>query len=181
MQQTQEIQVPSLRQEDPLEQEMATHCSILAWKTPWTEDPGRLQSKGSQRVRHNWAHTYTLNIKKWLFLVHWKSGTLGEGLHPLWSLRNQPPDSCWLSLPPRVKMLGSPPGTDSPRPALSTGPTSGRRQRLVRGLGEGGCGLSGPPTGADCYQEGSWRPEDSGPFLKNWERCQLEKLAEGLV
>ena len=39
-----EMQVPSLDQEDPLETEMATHCSILAWEVPWTEEPGRLQS-----------------------------------------------------------------------------------------------------------------------------------------
>ena len=39
--------------EDPLEEEMATHSSILAWKIPWTEEPGRLQSKGSQRVGHD--------------------------------------------------------------------------------------------------------------------------------
>ena len=39
--------------EDPLEKEMATHSSILAWKTPWTEEPGRLQSMGSQRVGHD--------------------------------------------------------------------------------------------------------------------------------
>ena len=39
--------------EDPLEKEMATHSSILAWKIPWTEEPGRLQSMGPQRVRHN--------------------------------------------------------------------------------------------------------------------------------
>ena len=45
--------VQSLGQEDPLEKEMATHSSILAWEIPWTENPGRLQSKGSQRVRHN--------------------------------------------------------------------------------------------------------------------------------
>ena len=43
----------SLGQEDPLEQEMATHSSILVWKIPWTEKPGRLQSIGSQRVGHN--------------------------------------------------------------------------------------------------------------------------------
>ena len=49
----QEIQVQSLGGEDPLEKEMATHSSILAWKSPWTEEPGRLQSMGSQRVRHN--------------------------------------------------------------------------------------------------------------------------------
>ena len=46
----QETQVQSLGWEDPLEKEMATHCSTLAWTVPWTEDPGRLQSTGSQRV-----------------------------------------------------------------------------------------------------------------------------------
>ena len=45
-------QVQSLGREDPLEKEMATHSSILAWKIPWTEEPGRLQSMGLQRVRH---------------------------------------------------------------------------------------------------------------------------------
>ena len=45
--------VQSLGQEDPLEKEMATHSSTLAWKIPWTEEPGRLQSMGSQRVGHN--------------------------------------------------------------------------------------------------------------------------------
>ena len=46
----QEIQVRSLGQEDPLEEGMATHSSILAWRIPWTEEPGRLQSMGSQGV-----------------------------------------------------------------------------------------------------------------------------------
>ena len=46
----QEIWVQSLGQEDPLEKEMATHSSILAWKLPWTEEPGRLQSMRSLRV-----------------------------------------------------------------------------------------------------------------------------------
>ena len=41
------------RSEDPLEKEMATHSSFLAWKIPWTEEPGGLQSVGSQRVRHD--------------------------------------------------------------------------------------------------------------------------------
>ena len=49
----QETQVQSLGQEDLLEKEMATHSSILAWKMPWMEEPGRLQSMGSQRVGHN--------------------------------------------------------------------------------------------------------------------------------
>ena len=49
----QEMQVRFLGQGDPLEKEMAIHSSILAWKIPWTEEPCGLQSKGSQRVRHN--------------------------------------------------------------------------------------------------------------------------------
>ena len=48
-----ETRVRSLGQEDPLEKEMATHSSIHAWKIPWTEEPGGLQSMGSQRVRHD--------------------------------------------------------------------------------------------------------------------------------
>ena len=48
--------VRSLGWEDLLEREMATHSNILAWKSPWTEEPGRLKSMGPQRVRHNWAH-----------------------------------------------------------------------------------------------------------------------------
>ena len=53
MQETQETWVPSLGQENPLEKGMATHSSILAQRIPWTEEPGRLQSTGSQRVRHD--------------------------------------------------------------------------------------------------------------------------------
>ena len=49
----QETRVQSLGQEDLLEKEMATHSSILAWKIPWTEEPGRLPSMGSQRVGHD--------------------------------------------------------------------------------------------------------------------------------
>ena len=49
----QETWVQSLGWEDPLEKEMATHSSMLAWKIPWTEEPGRLQSMGLQRVGHN--------------------------------------------------------------------------------------------------------------------------------
>ena len=48
-----ETRFQSLGREDPLEKEMATHFSILAWIIPWTEEPGRLQSMGSQRVGHN--------------------------------------------------------------------------------------------------------------------------------
>ena len=50
MQEPQEMPVRSLSREDPREEEMATHSSILAWKTPWTEEPGGLQSTGLQRA-----------------------------------------------------------------------------------------------------------------------------------
>ena len=48
----QETWVQPLGQEDPLENEMATHSSVLAWEIPWTEEPGGLQSEGSKRVEH---------------------------------------------------------------------------------------------------------------------------------
>ena len=55
MQETLEMWVQSLGGEDPLEEEMVTHSSILAWKIPRTEYPGGLQSRESQRVRHDWV------------------------------------------------------------------------------------------------------------------------------
>ena len=67
-----ETWVQSLGREDPLEKEMATHSSILAWKIPWTEDPGRLQSMGSQRVGHDWATfflSYVTDLQSHLVLV----------------------------------------------------------------------------------------------------------------
>ena len=51
MQETEETWIPSLGREDPLEEGVATHCSVLAWGIPWTEEPGGLQSMGLQRVR----------------------------------------------------------------------------------------------------------------------------------
>ena len=49
----QDTRLRSAGQEDPLEKGMATHSSVLAWRIPWTEEPGRLQSMGFQRVKHN--------------------------------------------------------------------------------------------------------------------------------
>ena len=63
------IQVQSLDQEDPLKYEMATHSSFLAWKIPWTEEAGGLQSVGLQRVRHNRAHTHTEYLIPYLFII----------------------------------------------------------------------------------------------------------------
>ena len=54
--------VRSLGQEDPLEKEMATHFSILAWRIPWGEEPGRLQSTGSQRVGQDWMTSLSLSL-----------------------------------------------------------------------------------------------------------------------
>ena len=64
-----EMQVQSLGQEDPLKEEMATHSSILAWRVPWTEEPGVLQSIGSQRVGHHWSKS--------------------AGMHYLWEEKNR--------------------------------------------------------------------------------------------
>ena len=65
-----ETWVRSLGQEDPLEKEMATHSSTLAWKIPWTERPGRLQSMGLQRVGHYWTTSLFSDLWKDILLVH---------------------------------------------------------------------------------------------------------------
>ena len=69
-----ETRVQSVGREDILEKEMATHSSILAWKIPWTEKPGRLQPMGLQRVRHDWAASLWLSRHKacteWLYIHH---------------------------------------------------------------------------------------------------------------
>ena len=73
MQEKWETQVWSLSWEDPLEKEMTTHYSILAWKIPWAEKPCRLQSMGSQRVGQNWAHYYNIKIWSKLYIL-WSIG-----------------------------------------------------------------------------------------------------------
>ena len=82
-----ETWVWSLGREDPLEKKMATHSSTLAWKIPWTEEPGRLRSMGSQRVGHDWA-TSLLGLSgvfswfNWVyaFLTRYHRGHRGQGL-----------------------------------------------------------------------------------------------------
>ena len=64
----QEARVQSLGQKNPLEEEMATLSSILSWEIAWTEEPGRLQSLGSQRVRHNWVTEQQQQQNKLLLL-----------------------------------------------------------------------------------------------------------------
>ena len=68
----QETQTPSLGPEDPLEKGMVTHSNILAWKIPWTEEPGGLLSMGSQTVRHDWVtNTFTFRrlIKSYCLML----------------------------------------------------------------------------------------------------------------
>ena len=84
---TQEMQVRSLGWEDPLEEGMATHSSILAWRIPWTEEPGRLQSVGSQRVGHDvvtkqqkQVSTQFLKAKKGYLLAGLVSASCGKSV-----------------------------------------------------------------------------------------------------
>ena len=74
MQETWEMWVRFLGWEDPLEEGMATYSSILAWRIPWTEEPGGLQSIRLQRVRHNWsglARTLALNVMISVTKIFW--------------------------------------------------------------------------------------------------------------
>ena len=79
----QETRVWSLGWEDPLEKEMATHSSTLVWKIPWAEELGRLQSMGSQRVRHDWVTSVYICIMKYysvlINLVIYINISEGEG------------------------------------------------------------------------------------------------------
>ena len=71
-----ETWVRSLSREDPLEKEMATHSSILAWRIPWTEEPGGLSSTGSQRVGHDWATSFIF-----IFIQDHHSSLIFESLY----------------------------------------------------------------------------------------------------
>ena len=66
----QETWVRSLGEEDPLEEGMATHSSILAWRILWTEEPGKLQSMGLQRVGHDWGTKHTLLVSVSSITLH---------------------------------------------------------------------------------------------------------------
>ena len=114
-----------LGREDALEEGMATHCSTLAWRIPWTEEPGGLQSKGSQRVRHDrgdWAHTHRLFATgmsfRWsvcsnLLSVHFLITLWTWNSHPHFFLSSSPPMRAALTLHfPRYNhrfFLGMPP------------------------------------------------------------------------
>ena len=79
----QETWVWSLSQEDPLEKKVATHSSIRAWKIPWMEEPGRLQSIGSQRARHDWVTFLSLWFSWCEYVKQCKSIPLPHIVQPL--------------------------------------------------------------------------------------------------
>ena len=96
----QETWVQSLGWEDTLEKEIATHTSILAWRIPWIEEPGGLQSMGSQRVRHNWAtnththtHTHIITSGELMLTNHRIQTTHLDGLASWWARNHS-----WFSL-----------------------------------------------------------------------------------
>ena len=121
----QEIWVWSLGQEDPLEKEMATHSSILVWKIPWTEDPGQLQSMGSQRAGHDWVTFFLSFPCKWQNSRIWLGGGGGWGhgvnhtaVEGSWS--PSLPQHIWTHPPlPKFKNQHPPP---LPRPATAVLP-----------------------------------------------------------
>ena len=80
MQETQETWVPSLGREDPLEEEMATHSSILAWRIPWTEEFGGLQSVGSQS-EVKWKSLSHV----WIFTTPWTTQSMEFSRPEYWS------------------------------------------------------------------------------------------------
>ena len=70
--------VPSLGQEDALDQETATPSSILGWKIPWTEEPGGLQSMRSQRVRHDWLSMHSMQATNQMVTGEAKESEVGN-------------------------------------------------------------------------------------------------------
>ena len=91
-----ETQVWSLDWEDPLEEEMETHSRLLAWKIPWTEEPGGLQSMGSQRAGHDRAHLATL--------THMLQSST-RNIHTLQNTTLEIHASCYTWTMPRVTLM----------------------------------------------------------------------------
>ena len=112
----QETWVQTLSQEDLLEKGMAIHSSILAWEIPWTEEPGKLQSIGLQRVRHYWAtNTFTFFLFFFLifFLLYNTVLVLPYiDMNPPWVYMSSQP---WTPLPPYIISLGHP---SAPAPSI---------------------------------------------------------------
>ena len=88
-----ETRVRSLGREDPLEKEMAIHSSTIAWKIPWTEEPGRLQSMGSQRVGHDGATFHSIRLQQY---VNQELPDVQAGFRKSRGTRDQIVNICWI-------------------------------------------------------------------------------------
>ena len=89
-----ETRVRSLGREDPLEKEMAIHSSTIAWKIPWTEQPGRLQSMGSQRVGHDGATFRSIRLQQY---VNQELPDVQAGFRKSRGTRDQILNVCWIT------------------------------------------------------------------------------------
>ena len=112
----------SLGQADPLEEEMATHSSILAWRIPWTKEPGGIQSIGLKRIWHDWAteHTHTM-CKIYMYLL--VCCMLSHFSHTwlfviLWTVARQVPLSMRFSRQESWSGLPGLPSGDLPNPGI---------------------------------------------------------------
>ena len=97
-----ETRVQSLGQEDPLEKGMAIHSSTIAWRIPWTEEPGRQQSMGSQRVRHDWATSLSFFL---LILSFLSLSTSCPSAYPISLTSKIYPESGHLSSSPMIMFI----------------------------------------------------------------------------
>ena len=121
----QETWAQSLGWKDPLEREMATHSSILAWRIPRTEEPGRLQTMGSQRVGHDWAcitcsfyNSLSMSPIIQIVCMHAKSLQLCPTLYDLWTGAHQGPLSLGFSRQENWSGLPCPPPGDLQNPGI---------------------------------------------------------------
>ena len=146
-----ETWVRSLGREDPLEKEVAIHSSTLAWKIPWTEEPDRLQSMGSQRVGHDWA----TSLSTFPHLMTYSS----ELLAPLKITPRRFPGGSVKNLPANTGDTGS---------ILGLGKTPHAAEQLSL------CSRAwGPTTELTCYKY--WSPCPLEPMLHNKRRHHNEK------
>ena len=105
----QDTWVQSQGWKDPLEKGMATHSSILAWRIPWTEEPGRLQSMGSQRVRHDWAtKTFTLHkdiqLEREVYSFSWSTFWSKKVFFKMFSLWRLFVENAWACAPTHMQI-----------------------------------------------------------------------------
>ena len=104
-----ETWVQSLGWEDLLEKEMATHSSILAWRVPWTEEPGGLQSMGLQRIGHKWGTNFHFHFSRFAWAFIWLSNSFRDlSLCTQWTWIWANSRRCWSTgKPGMLQRMGS--------------------------------------------------------------------------